>query len=387
MNRQTIVGKTMMKVALCIWLAPLVLEANTPVKAAASHAAAAKPAPGAQAVLDLLAAGNQRFVAGKRTFPSQNALRRIDLDKNGQHPVVTVLTCSDSRVPPEHLFDAGLGDLFIIRVAGNVADTDEIGSIEYGVEHLGTPVLMVLGHSKCGAVTAVMKGDELGGSIPQLVDNIIPVAKAVKAQAGSDFSDASLDLAIKENVQQSVRDIRSHSAIVRELEESGKLRIVGAIYHLDTGAVEMLPLDSLSEPLVAQSKTTGSHAKEAAIVPIDNSPAQNNSVAIACALAILLAFGCWLLLFAERTRIRRINFRPRLLVGVLMYLVLILAPLVVYMAVTDNNRTLNFWFVLSSTVAILILLMVSLNTLSKRLGRIFHGLRQTIIQYADLAGQ
>lgn len=121
-----------------------------------------------------LADGNSRYAAGACLHSDINQARRTETAQKGQHPIATILSCSDSRVPPEYIFDQGIGDLFVIRVAGNVADTDEIGSAEYGVDHLGTPVLMVLGHSKCGAVTAVATGTEVHGSIPALVENIKP---------------------------------------------------------------------------------------------------------------------------------------------------------------------------------------------------------------------
>ena len=115
-------------------------------------------APGPDQALQKLKSGNDRLVAGRRLFPNQGAPRLKDTAAQGQHPYVTILSCSDSRVPLEHMFDAGFGDLFVVRVAGNVADDDEIGTIEYGVGHLHTPLLLVLGHTKCGAVTAVAKG-------------------------------------------------------------------------------------------------------------------------------------------------------------------------------------------------------------------------------------
>jgi len=129
--------------------------------------------------------GNGRYVAGKSTHPNTNSARRSETVKNGQHPFATVITCSDSRVPVERVFDQGVGDVFVIRVAGNVCDVDEVGSIEYGVDHLATPIHVVLGHTGCGAVTAVVTKAKLHGSIPPLVDNIEPaVEKAGKAHRG-----------------------------------------------------------------------------------------------------------------------------------------------------------------------------------------------------------
>src|SRR5262245_28073525 len=123
---------------------------------------------GPEAALKMLQEGNARFVAGKARHPHEDQGRRNET-ASGQHPFASILSCSDSRDPVEVTFDEGVGDLFVVRVAGNVADTDEIASLEYGAEHLGTQLIAVLGHTKCGAVTAVVNEDKLGGSLPQLV--------------------------------------------------------------------------------------------------------------------------------------------------------------------------------------------------------------------------
>lgn len=144
-----------------------------------SHAETAGPAGSPAQALARLEKGNARFAAGKTVHSHTTAARIANIAKEGQHPFATVITCSDSRVPVEEVFDQGVGDVFVIRVAGNVCDVDEVGSIEYGVDDLETPLMVVLGHTECGAVTAVVTQAELHGSIPQLVDNIEPaVAKA-----------------------------------------------------------------------------------------------------------------------------------------------------------------------------------------------------------------
>ncbi|MBF0424043.1 MAG: carbonic anhydrase, partial [Magnetococcales bacterium] len=158
----------------------------------------------AQAI-DVLKAGNKRFVEGRTERPNLTRERLIDTFNNGQHPFVTIISCSDSRVPVEHIFDRGIGDLFVIRVAGNVVDIDEIGTTEYGAGHLGTPLILVMGHTKCGAVTAVVKGDKVGGFIPRLVGHITPAAKRSQAK-GLAGDDLILD-AIKENVRQTMEDL------------------------------------------------------------------------------------------------------------------------------------------------------------------------------------
>ncbi len=145
----------------------LIISAALAVTALA--AAPAGPSLSADEALKMLKDGNARFVEGKATHPHQDAARRALTAGQGQHPVATVLSCSDSRAPVELLFDQGIGDLFVVRVAGNVAATDEIGSMEYAVDHLNTPVVVVLGHSQCGAVTAVVEGAKLPPSIGALV--------------------------------------------------------------------------------------------------------------------------------------------------------------------------------------------------------------------------
>jgi carbonic anhydrase len=189
--------------------------------------------------LDWLKDGNKRFTGQKQIFPNQNAKYRADLVA-AQHPFATVLTCSDSRLPVEEIYDVGAGDVFVVRVAGNVADVDEIGSIEYGTGHLGTPLLLVLGHTACGAVTAVTTGAELPGSIPALVDNIKPAVEKAANDNPSLSGKELVPAAIKANVWNAIDDLYAGSPLVCALVKSGKLVVQGAIYHLDNGTVEWL---------------------------------------------------------------------------------------------------------------------------------------------------
>jgi len=197
-----------------------------------------------------LAEGNARFVAGENTFPHFDAARRKETSQNGQHPFATVIACSDSRVPVEVLFDQGIGDVFVIRVAGNVSDTDEIGSIEYGVDHLGTPVMVVLGHKSCGAVTAVVTGAEVHGSIPPLVDNIEPAVARAKAAHPELEGKALVPYAVKENVWRSIADLLKNSPAVAERAADGRVKVVGAIYDIESGAVEWLGTHPAEELLL-----------------------------------------------------------------------------------------------------------------------------------------
>jgi len=206
--------------------------------------------------------GNKRFVKGTRWYPNQDQKRRTETSENGQHPYATVIACSDSRVPVEELFDAGIGDIFTIRVAGNVCDIDEAGSIEYGVDHLQTPVLVVLGHTGCGAVTAVCRGDHVHGNIPQLVDNIIPAAEKAKHDHGPAFSNTLLSSAVQYNVWQSIEDLYRISTTTSERVKNGQLKVIGAVYNLATGEIQWLgshPQESALIQQTAQVSHTGGH--------------------------------------------------------------------------------------------------------------------------------
>ena len=190
--------------------------------------------------LDKLKKGNQRFTADKRLYANQGGKTRTLTAEKGQFPFASVLGCADSRAPIEHIFDAGVGEIFTIRVAGNVSDTDEIGTIEYGVGHLGTPVLVVLGHTRCGAVTAVVKGDTVHGSIPALVDNIVPAAEKARKKMGTATIEKLVEEAIRQNVWQSIEDLLKRSDETRHLVREKKLMVVGALYNLQSGEVEWL---------------------------------------------------------------------------------------------------------------------------------------------------
>lgn len=193
-------------------------------------------AASAEKIWSGLMEGNERFVAG---MPNVRALvgLRASLAK-GQHPHVIVLACSDSRVAPELLFDQSLGDLFVIRVAGNVADAVGLGSIEYAVEHLGSSVLVVLGHSKCGAVTAACSKERMPtANLQAIVDKITP---AVTQVGDSAKGDALIEAAVKQNIHQSAKDVLANSEVLRHAAEEGKLTVFEAEYSLETGRVTRL---------------------------------------------------------------------------------------------------------------------------------------------------
>jgi len=192
-----------------------------------------------QDVLTPLKEGNQRFVADKPLHPHIGK-ERVSETAHGQHPFATVLTCADSRLPAELIFDQGIGDVFVVRVAGNVCGPDELASMDYAIEHLHTPVVVVLGHTKCGAVTAVAKDGDLPGTLAPLSKKIKPAIEEAQ-QAHPDLKDAALvEAAVKTNVNKSIADLLTRSQAAGKDVIEGKLVVVGAIYDVGTGMVEWL---------------------------------------------------------------------------------------------------------------------------------------------------
>lgn len=189
----------------------------------------------ADSVLAELTAGNAHHVAHRYQHPHETAERQREL-ASGQNPHAEILSCADSRVPPELIFDQGLGDLFIIRVAGNVVSDTELGSLEYGAEHLHVPLLVVLGHQHCGAVTAAVEGGEAEGHIAALVNLLRPAVEKTRGMPGDHVENA-----VKANVEMVVKQLRSSTPVLAKLVSEGKLKVVGAVYSLDTGKVTWLP--------------------------------------------------------------------------------------------------------------------------------------------------
>lgn len=179
----------------------------------------------------LLIEGNQRFVADMYTVPQIGQDRRIKLT-DGQHPFAVIVSCSDSRVPPEIIFNQGLGDLFVVRVAGNVLDSLELGSVEYAVEHLGTKLIVVLGHEKCGAVKATVDGGDIPPNIAAIASKIQPAVEAARAANSSNIYEASADT----NIRNMVARLQADPLLVH----IDGVTIVGAKYHLESGQVEMI---------------------------------------------------------------------------------------------------------------------------------------------------
>ncbi|KAB1075977.1 carbonic anhydrase [Methylobacterium planeticum] len=210
---------------------------------AALHAGPARAAGGTRTdltpdqALELLKEGNRNFITDA-PFRRQTTdrERRIEIAR-GQTPFVVLVGCSDSRVPPELLFGRGLGELFIVRNAGNTVDTTALGSIEYGVAELGVPLIVVLGHEKCGAVQAaiqvVKENTVFPGSIGRMVEPIVPAVLRAQGQEGD-----LVDNAVRENVRRTVHRLRTAEALLIDPIKARRLKIVGARYDLDDGSVD-----------------------------------------------------------------------------------------------------------------------------------------------------
>lgn len=224
-----------------VGLTAAALVGSVPARAATTPATASATTPvttPAEA-LSRLKEGNRRFVKDAEACASNLASVRGELAR-GQHPWATILTCSDSRVSPELVFGGStLGELFVIRNAGNVLDTGALGTIEYGTEHLKSPLVVVMGHSKCGAVTAacdeVTKGAVPGGSIGKMVQPILPVVLSAK-----DKGDGLVAETVRLNAISGARRIAEESHIVNELAASGSVKIVAAVYDIASGEVEFI---------------------------------------------------------------------------------------------------------------------------------------------------
>ncbi len=203
------------------------------VRAAESPAKASRPLS-PDAALQKLMEGNRRFVKNLPQHPQQTKARLQEVGQ-AQHPFATILSCADSRVPAEIIFDRGIGDIFDVRVAGNIVTPEVLGSIEYAVVLLETPVLMVLGHERCGAVTAAVEEESLPNSqIDTFVKAIKPALEKVKDKSGDD-----VDNAVIANVEYQIEKLKQ-SPLLTERMQSGKLKIVGGSYDLDTGEIQLL---------------------------------------------------------------------------------------------------------------------------------------------------
>lgn len=194
----------------------------------------------AESSLQLLKEGNKRFVEGKSIRPHQN-LERVKEVSLGQKPYAIIVGCSDSRVPSEIIFDQGLGDLFIVRTAGQVSSFASWGSIEFANAVLGAKLIVVLGHTKCGAVAAACKVPDVPGHIVTLINAIKPAAQLAKSHKGDEVENA-----VKVNVAMQVQQLQNLEPVLTKAVTSGDTKIVGAVYDLASGKVEFLEPDFLS---------------------------------------------------------------------------------------------------------------------------------------------
>lgn len=197
------------------------------------HPVSSNPVSPNEAIKRLLD-GNQRFINQKRQYPDQS-LEHLRLVAKAQYPFAAILGCADSRVPAEIVFDQGLGDLFVVRVAGNVVSDIVIGSLEYSTTVLGSQLIVVLGHKRCGAVAEAIKNEPLPGRIGLIIEGIKPSVERVKLRTGDNMQNAVIA-----NIQYQTEKLQESSTILAKLLSEGKLKIVGACYDIDTGKVKII---------------------------------------------------------------------------------------------------------------------------------------------------
>lgn len=192
------------------------------------------------ASLQKLQIGHARYLCGKSDHPRSDAEARLMTFTRGQRPFAAVLSCADSRLPVETLFDQGIGDLFVIRVAGNVCDRQQLGSLEYAAEHLHVPLVVVMGHRGCGAVGAALSAGEPHGNLASIVQCIRPAVEQAERANPQSRGEALFAEAIKANVFRTIQDIFSGSPMLAQLARTGKLNVVGAVYDIETGTIMWL---------------------------------------------------------------------------------------------------------------------------------------------------
>jgi len=190
-------------------------------------------------VLEFLKEGNERFVSG--TLTSRDHSEQVRIAANGQYPKAVVLSCIDSRVPVEDVFDRGIGDIFVARVAGNFENTDLLGSMEFATKVAGSKLVLVLGHEYCGAIKGAIDGVELG-NITAMLENIKPAIEYFIGYEGDKTSQTEefVHMVAEQSIRMTIEDIRKRSPILKEMEENGEIKIVGGMYDMNTGLVTFL---------------------------------------------------------------------------------------------------------------------------------------------------
>ena len=190
--------------------------------------------------LRLLREGCERYAAHEPIHPNRDQDRRADTSSDGQRPYATILACSDSRVPVEVICDAGIGDIFVVRVAGNVVGPSQLGSIEYAIEHLSVPVFVVMAHSNCGAVSAVVHEGVLQGNLSSLSQKIHPAVLETRQMRPNLADDQLIDEVAKQNMWNAIEDTFKLSALIRNRARNGNLKVVGAFYDIGSGTVDWM---------------------------------------------------------------------------------------------------------------------------------------------------
>ena len=183
----------------------------------------------------MLVDGNKRFVQNVKA--QRNLIDQVSATSSGQYPFAVVLSCIDSRVPAELVFDQGIGDIFSARVAGNIVNEDVLGSLEYSCKVAGSKILVVLGHTKCGAVTAACKNVELGNITP-LLAKIKPAVNQIRNEGETEMSSERIEEVVTLNTKLAIERIRAESPILAEMETNGEIKIVGGVYSVSSGEVE-----------------------------------------------------------------------------------------------------------------------------------------------------
>jgi carbonic anhydrase len=232
------VARALALLALLVGPALRAAEDHAPAGAPAAHAAAdstepERPTP--DAALQRLLDGNARFAAGHAEHPNQSVARRIEVVK-AQTPFAAVITCSDSRVAPELYCDQGIGDLFVVRDAGNVLDDHVIGSVEYAVEHLHVSVIIVIGHEKCGAVSAAVAGGHADSHIASIIESLRPAVQESRNLAGD-----KVENAVRTNARRGAMALKGGSPIIINAMRAGEVKVFAGRYDLTSGRLELLP--------------------------------------------------------------------------------------------------------------------------------------------------
>ena len=190
--------------------------------------------------IELLKEGNQRFV--NKTRITRDFISQVKDTTKGQYPFATILSCIDSRIPAEIVFDQGVGDLFSTRIAGNFSNEDILGSLEFACKLAGSKVIVVMGHTSCGAVKGACDNAELG-NLTQMLDKIQPAVRAIRTKPGEKRNSKNLNFVnrvAKKNVKLTIKDIKKNSPVLNEMSEAGEIDIVGAMYSVETGAVTFI---------------------------------------------------------------------------------------------------------------------------------------------------